>query len=168
MFVGLAGTAGNYLIHQFKKRNENRVDDINIRAVVKSSYAPTSSIVYLQIWNGTTLSWETIDSENTKGANVKLSLDAQILTNDSNYYDFEEQIAIRVYQQNNSSDTHTLSIDQIRISFIAQYKNTYLATDNKYSDSYDSVSVNYNDVYPDISTPEYTPKYPHKNPQDDL
>lgn len=154
--MDLTGVTARYLVHQFKKTNDNREDNIRVRAVVKSTYAPTSKAVFLQIWNGTTLSWETIASENTKDANVDFSLDAFVPTNDSSYYDFGNQIAVRVYQQNDSGSGKTLSMNQILISFEAQYNNVFDATDSKYDE-----------VFPPVES-EYEPVYPHKNPQDDL
>lgn len=156
VFVGLAGNTSTYLLHQFKKTNDNKEDKIRLRAVVKSSYAPTSSTVYFQIWNGTTLTWETVDTNAVQAADTVFSLDALVEVNNSNYYDFINQVAVRVYQLNNSGVSKTLSVDQILISFIAQYESKYLHTGNRFVQ-----------IYPAITT-EYTPKYPHKNPQDDL
>lgn len=157
VYVDLTGVTGAYLMHLFKKTNDNREDNFDIRAVVKSSYAPSTKPVYLQIWNGTTLSWETIASNNSADANEKFSLDAFVTTNDSNYYDFGNQVAVRVYQQNDSGSGKTLSIDQFKLSFVAQYSPTFSSPETQYSE-----------VFPTVNTNEYTPKYPSKNPQDDL
>lgn len=155
--VDVVGDSGTYLLHLFKKTNDNREDQIKVRAVVRSSNAPAVTPVYLQIWNGTTLLWETIDSDLATGANIDFSLDAVVEVNNSNYYDFANQVAIRVYQPNTSGLPKTLSIDQIVISFIAQYSNTYETVGNKYIE-----------LYPTTNETEYAPKYPSKNPQDDL
>lgn len=165
--VDLAGATGKYLLHQFKKTNENRTDDISVRIVGRSSYAPTSSIVYLQVWNGTTLSWDTIDSENLAGANADFDLTAKVLSNDANYYDFGNQVAFRIYQNNNSGVSKTLSVDQVRISFIPIYSDSYSPTGNTYSPQYEGLGSKYASNYSNPSA-TYSKKYPSKNPQDDL
>lgn len=146
-----------YMIHQFKKTNENTSDSIRVLVVLKSSLAPTDSPVYLQIWNGTTLSWETIDSMILEDADIMFGLEASVAVNDSNYYDFGNQIAVRVYQLNNSAVQKTLSIDQVNITFETGYSAQYQDTGNQYSQ-----------MYPEVVTSEYTPKYPSRNPQNDL
>lgn len=157
IYVDQSGVTGAYIMHLFKKTNENREDNFDIRAVVKSTYAPSTKPVYLQIWNGTTLSWETIATNNTADASEKFSLDAFVTTNDSNYYDFGNQVAVRVYQQNDSGSGKIVSIDQFKLSFVAQYSPTFSSPETQYSE-----------VFPTVNTNEYTPKYPSKNPQDDL
>ena len=167
VFVGIAGSASAYLLHLFKKTNDNREDSFDIRAVVKSTLAPTSSPVLLQIWNGTTLSWETIATNATEDADTKFSLDAMVPVNESNYYDFGNQVAVRVYQLNNSIASQTLSIDQFKLSFIAQYEAQFVATGNQYAPMYQSENTNYTEVFAPVTT-DYSVKYPHENPQDDL
>jgi len=94
--VGLTGEEGNYLLHQFKKLHNNRRDRIKIKVNLQSSLAPSLSTVYLQIWNGQTNSWETLDSNNKADANVDFSLFGDV--SDTSYYDFNNEVAIRVYQ----------------------------------------------------------------------
>lgn len=155
--VAQSGSNGNYLLHQFKKTNENRTDEIDILIVAKSSYSPTTSNVLLQIWNGTTLSWETLDTMALESADTLFGLHAKVAVNNSNYYDFGNQIAVRIYQLNNSGSTKILSVDLVKISFNTGYESKYSDTGDRYSE-----------VYPATTTSEYTPKYPSNNPQDDL
>lgn len=142
--VCITGAANRFLLHQFKKRNDNRKDSIKIRVDLRSSLAPSSRPVYLQIWNGTTLSWETLDSNTTKRANTDLTLRGSITTDQSIYYDFGNEVAVRVYQENDAQGSQSLCVDKVQISFVLAYSDKYT---------------------PGTST--YTPKYPHKNPQDD-
>jgi len=157
VFVSQVGNAGAYMIHQFKKTNTNRTDLIKILVVLKSSLSPTDSPVYLQIWNGTTLSWETIDSMILEDANAVFGLESSVGVNNSNYYDFGNQIAVRVYQLNNSAVQKSLSVDQVNITFETGYDSQYEDTGNQYSQ-----------MYPEIVVPEYSKIYPSSNPQNDL
>lgn len=154
--VAIAGAASAYLMHLFKKANDNRKDRIKVRIDLQTSLAPTSSTVYLQMWNGRTNAWETMDSNALKLVNEDFSLYADVT--DTEYYDFREnagEVAVRVYQLNNSGVSKTLSIDLVQISFVHTYRAKYSATGNRYKEKYT----------PHKST--YRAKYPHKNPQDD-
>lgn len=156
IYVCLTGPASRYMLHQFKKENDNRDDRIKVRIDLKTSLAPTSSPVYLQMWNGITLSWETMDSNNTKDANEDFSLYADV--SETTYFDFREtfsEVAVRVYQLNNSGLEKQLCIDLVKISFLNRYVAQYSATGNRFQDQYQP------------NGGEFEPKYPHKNPQDD-
>ena len=154
--VALSGAASAYLMHLFKKANDNRKDRIKVRIDLQTSLAPTLSTVYLQMWNGRTNAWETMDSNALKSANEDFSLYADVT--DTEYYDFREsagEVAVRVYQLNNSGASKILSIDLVQISFIHTYRAKYNATGNRYREKYVSHKS------------KYRSKYPHKNPQDD-
>jgi hypothetical protein len=156
VFVCISGGNNAYLIHQFKKNNDNRHDRIKVRIGLKSSLAPSLSPVLLQMWNGINNAWETMDTNNSKSANEKFSLYADVT--DTSYFDFRESHAeacVRVYQLNNSGSEKQMCIDLVQISFIAQYKNKYNAVGNRYKNKYNSKES------------VYKPKNPHKNPQDD-
>lgn len=140
--VGLTGAASRYLMHEFKKRNDNRNDIIRVRVDLSSTLAPSSKTIYLQIWNGQTGAWETLDSNSVKGVNTELSLTGQV--SDTSYYDFGNECAVRVYQQNDAVGSQTLTVNLVKITFLM-----------KYADKYTSV--------PSV----YQPKYPSKNSQDD-
>jgi hypothetical protein len=150
IYVALSAAATKYLIHQFKKLNDNTKDHIRVRVDLKSSLAPTDSAVYLQVWNGKTNAWETQDSNNTEAADTDFSLYADITEatfRDGSWYDFNNEFAARVWQLNNQG-TQSLSIDLVQISFLIAYEDQY-TTDE------------------DCPPNEYSPLYPHANPQDD-
>ena len=137
--------------------------------ILSSTYAPIDSIVELQIWNGTTNSWETIDFEDSKEASIDFSLDSEITdVNDTDYYDFGNQVAFRVLQLNNSGQAQTLSVDQVIISFNYVYHVSYTAIDPHYKELYDKVGTGYSDMYSSMNSSTYQKTYPARNPQDDL
>ena len=90
------------------------------------------------------------------GISEKFSLDALVVANNFDYYDFGNQVSFRVYQQNDSGSAKILSIDQVLISFEAVYEDQFAATGN-----------NFTEIFPSTTT-DFAPVYPHKNPQDDL
>lgn len=166
-YVALSGSTSNYLLHQYKKQNDNRHDRIKVRIDLKSSYAPTSSTVYLQIWNGITNSWETLDSNATYAADTEFSLYGDVT--ETSYYDFREsfaEVAFRVYQYNNSGSTKILSVDLVQISFLIVYQADYIEQDLSYTDEYVPVGNKYADEYT-IRANTWQQRYPHKNTQDD-
>lgn len=146
-YVSISGTPAQFIIHQFKKANSNRDDRIKCRIDLKTSYAPTSSPVFLQAWNGINNAWETVASNNTKAADTDFSLEVLLNALDGNYYDFREsaaEVCFRVYQLNDSGVTKSISIDLVQISFLPVYQDTYVTQPSS-----------------------YRPTYPHENPQDD-
>lgn len=88
----------SYLVHQFKRRHTNRSDRIKIRINARTTLAPTTQTVYLQIWNGRTNSWETLDSNSKSGANEDFNLHGDV--SDTSYYDFQNEVCVRIYQNN--------------------------------------------------------------------
>ena len=63
----------------------------------QSTLAPSASTVYLQIFNKDTPAWETIDSDNTTGANTDFTLTANI-ANTADYKGGTNIIVCRVFQ----------------------------------------------------------------------
>jgi len=110
--VGLTGTSPTYLLHQYKIRANNNNDSMLIHVNLQTTLSPTSSPVYLQIWNVTTSLWETIATEDSTAENVDFYLVGRITSNQNDYYDkavsdlnFPEtydlnEVTIRVYQYN--------------------------------------------------------------------
>ncbi len=96
--VRVAQTATQeYMIHQFK----NFVGDhasCQVEWEGQTTLAPTTSTVYLQIYNRNTSTWDTIDSDNTSNADTDfiLKVDVPDLTN---YKDARNVISCRVYQE---------------------------------------------------------------------
>jgi hypothetical protein len=64
----------------------------------KTTLAPSSSTVYLQIYNRNTSEWETVDSDNSSSADVSFQLQANILDL-TNYKDIDTYISCRIYQE---------------------------------------------------------------------
>lgn len=110
--VPIAGVSPNYLLHQYKVRENQHQDSIKITVDLQSTLAPTASTVYLQIYNVTTGLWETLASDNTTAANTDFELVGRITANQSDYYDRSvsdtnfpqtydlNEITFRVYQNN--------------------------------------------------------------------
>lgn len=93
--VGQTATE-EYMIHQFKDYvGANTFCQLNYEG--QSTLAPSSSTVYLQIFNRDTPAWETVDSDNTTGADTDFILTANI-ANLTNYKDTSNVIVCRVYQ----------------------------------------------------------------------
>jgi hypothetical protein len=85
---------------RFNSQNTNNTDPISVSAdSVKSTLAPSSSTVYLQIYNRNTPAWETLDSESTVGANVLFDLSGVQSSNLSYYYDSDNVVRFRVWQE---------------------------------------------------------------------
>jgi len=89
---------GKYSILLFKNKHTEK-NSISITCKMRSDRAPLYSPVYLQIYNKTSLEWETINSNNSSSANTDFYLTANISTNLSNYFDDDYWISYRVYQQ---------------------------------------------------------------------
>jgi nucleoside-triphosphatase THEP1 len=85
-----------YMIHQFK---DFVGDEENCRLVceLKTTQRPTTSPVYLQIYNQVSGEWETLTSNNTAGINETISLiyEVQDLTD----YKDNGVISCRIYQE---------------------------------------------------------------------
>jgi len=64
----------------------------------QTTLLPSSSTVYLQIYNRNTPAWETVDSDNASPANADFTLSGNI-ADLTNYKDASNVISCRVYQQ---------------------------------------------------------------------
>ena len=100
VYVDLNGTA-QYMKFLFKEFNENEsnTQKFTITWRGKSSLAPSSAAVYLQVYNRTSGQWETLDSDSSSPANTKFTLEGSKATNLSDYYDEHYVISVRVYQE---------------------------------------------------------------------
>jgi hypothetical protein len=97
VFADQAAT-DQYAIFQFKNRGNNSSDDINVSWTGKSSIAPSTSTVVLQIYNRTSGLWETLDSNNSASANTPFTLSGSKVSSLSSYYDGNNWVSCRVYQ----------------------------------------------------------------------
>jgi len=96
-YVDLTGS-NIYFIHQFKQRNNNNTDQVNISIILKSDLAPSSKEVFLQVYNRGTEGWEEVDSDNSADANEEFTLSGLITGSLENYYDENNWVSFRVYQ----------------------------------------------------------------------
>jgi hypothetical protein len=95
--VWVSQTAFNqYMVHQYKlyAGNHNRV---TVKWEGKATKAPSVSTVYLQIYNQTSSTWETIDSDSTTAANTDFTM-SKTITDLADYKDGSNYISTRVYQ----------------------------------------------------------------------
>ena len=88
--------SSEYAMHQFKDYVGGS-SSANLEWEGQSDLAPSSSTVYLQIYNRNTPAWETVDSDNTTAANTDFSLTANV-ADLTNYKDGSGVISCRVYQ----------------------------------------------------------------------
>lgn len=85
------------MIHQFK----DFVGSTNSGVLEwegQTDLAPSTSTVYLQIYNHNTNTWTTVDSDNASSVNTDFNLTASI-ADFTNYKDLTGVISCRIYQQ---------------------------------------------------------------------
>lgn len=85
-----------YMIHQYKDFVGDHAD-CALEWEGQTSLAPSLSTVYLQIFNHSTLEWETVDSDNSSSANTDFGLEG-IIADLTDYKDDQNIISSRVYQ----------------------------------------------------------------------
>jgi hypothetical protein len=85
----------NYLFKAYKSGGGNFL--INVKA--KSTKAPSSNTVYLQVYNRDTTSWENLDSDSSTGANTVFTLSGGKNSSLTDYYDSDNLLSLRVYQE---------------------------------------------------------------------
>ena len=88
-----------YALFLFKDKNSNSTDIFEVTWKGKTNIAPSTEIVYLQVYNRNTTSWETLDSNSVVAANTKFTLTGSVLINLTDYYDVGNWVACRVYQE---------------------------------------------------------------------
>lgn len=93
-------TATNkYGVFLLKTRSSVGQPPLSIKWVGKTNIPGTSSAIVLQIYNRNLTTWETLTSNNTVAANIQFTMTATVGNNLSNYYDSNNIVACRVYQQ---------------------------------------------------------------------
>jgi hypothetical protein len=85
-----------YMIHQFKNDASNH-DYVTLSWEGRSSLAPSSSPVYLQIYNQNSTTWETVASNSVAAASTDFTLTANV-SGLTNYKNGDGYISCRVYQ----------------------------------------------------------------------
>lgn len=109
----IASTAA-YPVYLFKQKNTNNTDSIEITWTGQSSVAASSATIYMQMYNFTTATWQTVVTNNTATANTDFTLTYTQYTNLSQYYDATNWVYVRVYQ---TSGTEILRSDFIQVRF---------------------------------------------------
>jgi len=94
--VGQTAT-DEHTIHQFKDF-AGTTNSVSLEVECQSDLAPSSSTIYLQIYNRNSTTWETVDSNNTESANTDFILSGDI-ADLTNYKDASNVISCRVYQE---------------------------------------------------------------------
>jgi hypothetical protein len=96
VYVCLEGI--EYLVHLFKVKGPNSSGSFTVTSDLKAALAPTTSTVYLQVYNRNTELWETVDSNNAAAADTDFGLTANI-TSVADYYDGNSWLAFRIWQE---------------------------------------------------------------------
>ena len=89
----------NFSIFQLKNKNSNNTDQISVSWKGKTDRLPSTSTVYLQIYNYNSSAWETLSSNNSASINTDFTLTGIKTTNLSNYYGTGNWISCRIYQE---------------------------------------------------------------------
>ena len=97
-YVDQSATSENW-IFEFKNQNTNNTDKIKAHWKGQTDIAPSSSTVYLQIYNRSTNLWVTLTSDSTTAADTDFSLDGTQFFNVTDYYDASNWVSCRVYQE---------------------------------------------------------------------
>lgn len=87
-----------YAVMLFKNKGNSPTDAIHVSWTGKASVAPTSSTVYLQIYNRNSSTWETLDSNSVQSAAVSFTLTGTKVSSLSDYYDGSNWVSCRIYQ----------------------------------------------------------------------
>jgi len=88
-----------YTIFLFKKQAASSNKVIILKWIGKSSLAPSSYEVFLQIYNYDSTTWENLDSNNVTAIDTEFTLNGVQSTSLSDYYDGSNWIAYRIYQK---------------------------------------------------------------------
>jgi len=87
-----------YAIFLFKNRGEFNTDDIEVSWRGKTNIAPSTSTVFLQIYDHNLATWETLDSDAATAADTEFELTGAKTSSQSDYYDDNLWVTCRVYQ----------------------------------------------------------------------
>lgn len=88
-----------YLIQEYKYTNTNNTDSIIFDWNGRSTEATTVSPILIQIYNNTSALWETLARETRVAADTDFSVRVSVTSNLSNYYDSNNVVVTRSYQQ---------------------------------------------------------------------
>jgi len=91
--------ASNIPTKLFKWTHVNDTDNISVTWRGKTTLNPATSPVYMQIYNFTIATWETLDFDNSTAINTEFELNGLKNTSVGDYYDASNIVAVRVYQE---------------------------------------------------------------------
>jgi len=94
--VGQTAAGSEYAIHEYKDFVGSN-NSCTLTWEGQTSVDPSSSTVYLQIYNRTTTTWFTVDSYNTSTVDTDFSLSGTV-SDLTNYKNASNVISCRVYQ----------------------------------------------------------------------
>jgi len=99
IYVCAEGTSA-YCKFLFQKYNDGESQSpVSITWKGKSTEAPSSSTVYLQIYNREDTAWENLDSDDSTAENTEFTLSGSQSTDLSDYFDENYVVAFRIYQE---------------------------------------------------------------------
>lgn len=91
-------TAVSIAVFLFKYKNPAE-QSATITWKGQTDLAPSTSTVYLQIYNYTLTQWETLGSNNSSSANIDFTLTGFKAAGATDYYDAQGYMALRTYQE---------------------------------------------------------------------
>jgi len=92
-------TGTGFLILQAKKRNSNDTDAITINIRSKSTLAPTTATIYMQLYDYNLDAWETVDTDNVTAVNTEMTLTVNKTSTATDYYNEDKYVTVRLYQE---------------------------------------------------------------------
>jgi hypothetical protein len=92
------GATDEFAVFLFKDKNTEQ-DTINVSWIGKSTLAPSTSIVKLQIYNRNSTTWEDLDSDNATAADTEFTLTGTKSASLGDYFDASFWIACRIWQE---------------------------------------------------------------------
>lgn len=95
----LIQTGSLYLTAYYKKIWTNTTDSPSFTWRGRSTLSPQISPVFLQIYNVSTSTWETLDTETLQPADRDFVMSGVQSTNTANYYDTRNIVSFRIYQK---------------------------------------------------------------------
>lgn len=98
VYVGQTAT-GQFAIFLSKNQGADDKGIILVECKAKSDLAPSSSTVYLQIYNRNSGDWENLDSDNVTAADTEFPLSGIQSANLGYYYDANYWVVHRIYQK---------------------------------------------------------------------
>ena len=97
VYVDQSTTDPNYAIFLFKARNTVPAP-VTISWNGKSSIAPSSFTVTLEVYNVDITTWELLQTNSTAGVDEEFNLGGIVDSGFADYYDIDNYISCRVYQ----------------------------------------------------------------------